>query len=100
MASRLFLKLILALVTKTHVLHRERTRLPGGWILAANHISHFDPPFLTVASRRKMDWMTSREFYDIPMLGLFLRAVDTFPVDRERPDRAVLRTPLALLPPS
>src|SRR5580658_2997374 len=94
MASRLLLKLILALVAKTHVLHRERTLLPGGWLLAANHISHFDPPFLGVACRRKMDWMTSRELYEVRPLGAWMRAVDTFPVDREHPDRAAIRTAL------
>jgi 1-acyl-sn-glycerol-3-phosphate acyltransferase len=97
MASRLLLKLILALVARTRVLHRERTLLPGGWMLAANHISHFDPPFLGVACRRKMDWMTSREFYDIPLLAAWLRAVDTFPVDRARPDRTSIRTAIARL---
>lgn len=66
-------------------------------MLAANHISHFDPPFLGVACLRKMDWMTSREFYAVPLLGLWMKAVDTFPVDRERPDRASIRTALARL---
>ena len=97
MASRLLLKLILALVARTRVLHRERTLLPGGWMLAANHISHFDPPFLGVACLRKMDWMTSKEFYRVPLLGLWMRAVDTFPVDREKPDRASIRIALARL---
>jgi 1-acyl-sn-glycerol-3-phosphate acyltransferase len=97
MASRLLLKLILAVVARTRVLHRERTLLRGGWMLAANHISHFDPPFLGVACLRKMDWMTSREFYRVPLLGLWLHAVDTFPVDREKPDRASIRTAIARL---
>ena len=94
MASRLLLKLILALVAKTHVLHRERTRLPGGWLLAPNHISHFDPPFLGVACLRKIDWMTSRELYEVAPLGAWMRAVDTFSVDRERPDRKAIRMAL------
>lgn len=97
MFSRFLLKLILGCSTRTYILHRERTRLRGGWMLAANHISHFDPPFLGVACLRKMDWMTSREFYAVPLLGLWMKAVDTFPVDRERPDRASIRTALARL---
>jgi 1-acyl-sn-glycerol-3-phosphate acyltransferase len=97
MASRLLLELILALVARTRVLHRERTLLPGGWMLAANHISHFDPPFLGVACLRKMDWMTSKELYQVPLLGGWMRAVDTFPVDREKPDRHSIRTALARL---
>jgi len=97
MASWLLAKLILALVARTCVLHRERTLLPGGWMLAANHISHFDPPFLGLACRRKLDWMTSQEFYRIPLLGLWMRTVGAFPVDRERPDRTAIRTALARL---
>jgi 1-acyl-sn-glycerol-3-phosphate acyltransferase len=97
MASRLLLKLILTVVARTRVLHRERTLLPGSWMLAANHISHFDPPFLGVACLRKMDWMTSREFYRVPLLGLWMHAVDTFPVDREKPDRASIRTAVSRL---
>lgn len=97
MLSRFLLKLILGFSTRTHILHRERTRLGGGWLLAANHISHFDPPFLGVACLRKMDWMASQEFYDVPLLGLWMKAVDTFPVDREKPDRASIRTALSRL---
>jgi 1-acyl-sn-glycerol-3-phosphate acyltransferase len=97
MLSRFLLKLILAWPCRTHRLHRKRTLLRGGYILAANHISHFDPPFVGVASLRKVDFMTSREFYAVPGLGLWMRAVDTFPVDREKPDRASIRTALQRL---
>ena len=97
MASRFILKWILALVTRTHVLHRERTALPGGWIFVSNHISHFDPPFLTVASRRKIDWMATRELYQPRPVALWMHAVDTFPVDRERADRAATREALSRL---
>jgi 1-acyl-sn-glycerol-3-phosphate acyltransferase len=97
MVSRLLLRGILALVTKTHVLHRERTRLPGGWLLVANHISHFDPPFLTVAAFRKIDWMATRELYVPGLAAAWMRAVDTFPVDREKVDRAAVRETVARL---
>ena len=57
----------------------------------ANHISHFDPLFLGIAFKRTIDWMTTEEFYDNPLLGAWLRALNTFPVDRSRPDRRALR---------
>jgi 1-acyl-sn-glycerol-3-phosphate acyltransferase len=97
MATKVTLKVILALVAKTHVLHRERSALPGGWLLAANHISHFDPPFLTVATRRKIDWMATRELYSPGIVALWMHSVDTFPVDRERVDRGAVRETLARL---
>ncbi|MEP6670466.1 MAG: lysophospholipid acyltransferase family protein [Chthoniobacter sp.] len=94
MISRFLLKLILGVVVKTHVLHRERSRLPGGWLFVSNHISHFDPPFLTVAAFRKLDWMATRELYHPWPVALWMKAVDTFPVDRERADRAATRETL------
>lgn len=98
MISRLLLNWILAAVTKTHVLHRERTRLRGGWLLVSNHISHFDPPFLTVAALRKIDWMATRELYAPGLVSLWMHAVDTFPVDREKAvDRAAVRESVARL---
>jgi 1-acyl-sn-glycerol-3-phosphate acyltransferase len=97
MASRFLLQGLLALVTKTRVLHRERARLPGGWLLVCNHISHFDPPFLTVAALRKIDWMATRELYAPGLVSAWMHAVDTFPVDREKVDRAAVREAVARL---
>lgn len=97
MVSRFLLKGLLGLVVKTHVLHRERSALPGGWIFVSNHISHFDPPFLTVAALRKLDWMATRELYHPKPVALWMHAVDTFPVDRERVDRAATRETLERL---
>ena len=60
-------------------------------MLVSNHISHFDPLFIAIAFGRTIDWMTTEEFYANPLAGLWLRAVNTFPVDRSRPDRRALR---------
>jgi 1-acyl-sn-glycerol-3-phosphate acyltransferase len=57
----------------------------------ANHISHFDPFFLSFSFRRVIDWMTTEEFYENPFEAAGLRAVNTFPVNRKRPDRRALR---------
>ena len=67
------------------------SELSGGAVVVSNHISHFDPGFLTVAFRRPIDWMTTAEFYSHPLAAAWLRAVDTFPVDRARPDQRALR---------
>lgn len=69
----------------------------GAAVLVANHISHFDPLFLAIGFDRTIDWMTTEEFYANPFAGAWLRAVNTFPVDRSRPDRRALRLGLARL---
>jgi 1-acyl-sn-glycerol-3-phosphate acyltransferase len=47
--------------------------------------------------RRKIDWMAMAEFFPIPLLGHFLRAVDAFPADRHRADRATIRSAIERL---
>lgn len=79
------------------VLHRERSALPGPCLFAANHISHFDPPLLGVASRRQIDFMAMAELFRNPLLGAFFRATGAFPADRSRTDRAAVRTALRRL---
>ena len=69
----------------------------GAAIIVANHISHFDPLFIAIALDRTIDWMTTEEFYANPLVGAWLRAVNTFPVDRSRPDRRALRVGVARL---
>src|SRR2546423_79553 len=89
--------LLFAVIGKMHILHRERSKVRGAYILAANHISHFDPPILSVAARRKIDWMGMIELFEKPIVATWLRAIDTFPTDRARVDRAAVRTALARL---
>jgi 1-acyl-sn-glycerol-3-phosphate acyltransferase len=60
-------------------------------VVVANHISHFDPFLLSYAFARTIDWMTTEEFYSNPLMGTWLRALNTVPVDRSRPDHRALR---------
>ena len=72
-------------------MRRENANRDGGFLLATNHISHFDPFIISSVVRRKIDWMAMAEFFPYPVLGHFLRAVDAFPVDRNRADRTTIR---------
>jgi 1-acyl-sn-glycerol-3-phosphate acyltransferase len=96
-ASRLLAKLLFAPFVKIHLLRPELARRDGAWILASNHISHFDPPLVGIAVRRKIDWMGMMELFRLPLLGPWLRAIDTFPVDRAHLDRHAVRIALTRL---
>jgi 1-acyl-sn-glycerol-3-phosphate acyltransferase len=71
--------------------------LQTGFLLAANHISHFDPFLISLAVRRKIDWMTMAEFFRSPIVGFLLRAIDAFPAERDRADRKTIRTAIERL---
>src|SRR5436190_7233458 len=85
------MKLLFGCVASLHVVRRENANRDGGFLLATNHISHFDPFIISSVVRRKIDWMAMAEFFPYPVLGHFLRAVDAFPVDRNRADRTTIR---------
>jgi 1-acyl-sn-glycerol-3-phosphate acyltransferase len=96
-AGKLLVRLVFGWVTRVRVLRRENANCVGGFLLAANHISHFDPFIISLVIRRKIDWMTMAEFFRPPALGVLLRAVDAFPVNRDRADRKTIRTAIERL---
>jgi len=91
------MKLLFAGVANVRVLKRGNANHDGGFLLAANHISHFDPFIISSVVRRKIDWMAMAEFFPLPVLGFLLRAVDAFPADRYRADRKTIRTAIQRL---
>lgn len=89
--SRNFLWLILKLLFRMRVSGVEHVPKTGGFILAPNHQSYWDPPAIGSASPRKVYFMAKEELFRIPLLAPWMRAVGTFPVKRGRPDRRALR---------
>jgi len=96
-AARLLMKAIFGCVARVRVLRSKNANYPGGFLLAANHISHFDPFIISAVVGRKIDWMAMAEFFPNPFFGAFLRAVDAFPAERNRADRATIRTAMERL---
>src|SRR5438105_8312654 len=96
-AASLSTKLVLGYSSRVYVVGRENAERVGGFLLASNHISHFDPPTISSVVRRKIDWMAMAEFFPVPGLGHFLRAVDAFPAARDRADRKTIRTAMERL---
>lgn len=91
------MKLLFGYAARVHVLRPENANRNGGFLLAVNHISHFDPFIISSVVERKIDWMALAEFFSYPLVGQFLRAVDAFPVDRNRAERATIRTAIERL---
>src|SRR6266568_8899223 len=95
--AAIFMKLLFGCVARVYVLRRGNSHLAGGFLLASNHISHFDPFIISSVVRRKIDWMAMAEFFPLPIVGFFLRAVDAFPAERDRADRKTIRTAIERL---
>src|SRR5262245_5306336 len=90
--GKLLVRFVFGCVARIHVLGRENANYVGGFLLASNHISHFDPFLIGLSVRRKIDWMTMAEFFRPPALGFVLHLIDAFPAERDRADLKTIRT--------
>lgn len=91
-SGKLLVRFVFGCVARVYVLGRENANRDGGFLLASNHISHFDPLLIALCVRRRIDWMTMAEFFRPAALGLLLRSIDAFPADRDRADLKTIRT--------
>jgi len=77
--------------------HQTRGVPAGPWILACNHLSHFDPPLIAGAFRRPLDFLAMRELFRPSWFGFLLRAANVIPVGRRQADTAALKAALQRL---
>ncbi len=69
----------------------------GAVLLAANHLSNWDPPLLATFLSRPVCYMAKQELFEIPIFGKAIRACHSFPVRRGAADRAAIKTALQIL---
>lgn len=66
-------------------------------ILAPNHVSYFDPFWVSIPFHRPLAYMTWDKIMRLPLLGRLGKAYGAFPVNIEKGDRAALRHALGHL---
>ncbi|MCX6934905.1 MAG: lysophospholipid acyltransferase family protein [Verrucomicrobia bacterium] len=73
-------------------------KVPAGpWILASNHLSHFDPTIIAGAFSRPIDFLAMRELFRPAWFGLIMRSCNVIPVGRKQADTTALKTALTRL---
>ena len=76
---------------------QEHVPESGPVILAPNHVSYLDPVVVGIAVSRRIHFMAKKELFRNPLIGWFLRALQAYPVTRERVDPSTLKRTLSLL---
>jgi 1-acyl-sn-glycerol-3-phosphate acyltransferase len=87
----------LRLGSRAHYDGMELVPATGPALVLSNHISHFDPPYLTAKFPRIVHFMADKPLLEIPVLGQMMAWGHVFPIDRTRNDRNALRTAMARL---
>ena len=65
----------------------------GKFIYTANHVSHFDPPFVSMACMRPITYMAKKELFEKGDKFEFLvKRLGAFAVDRTKPELATFKT--------
>jgi len=80
------------LVCRTKVVYFGNLPTGTGYILASNHISHFDPPFLGSRFKRYVDWMAMEELFRNRVSAVLMESLCAFRVRRDGTDRTGIRT--------
>ncbi|WP_196594682.1 lysophospholipid acyltransferase family protein [Pectinatus sottacetonis] len=63
----------------------------GGVIIAANHLSNWDPMLISCFLNRCVGYMAKEELFKIPILGTMLKVLHSFPIHRGTFDRRAIR---------
>ena len=84
-------------VWRLRVVGTENVPLTGPLIVAANHVSNMDPPFLGVSMPRPVSYMAKKELFAVPILGWLIERLNAYPVDRQAGGTAALRASLRML---
>ena len=74
--------LIFRLFCRVHSVVLEPPPRQGAFIVASNHISHFDPPFLSAFFPRDLDWVTMEELFRYSWSARFFSWLNAISIDR------------------
>lgn len=94
---RIFFRLLFRILFRARVVGAENVPLEGKIILAANHLSNWDPPFLATFLDRNVFYMAKEELFANKIFAAAITNLGVFPVKRGTADRNAIKHALGLL---
>ena len=90
-------RVVLYFIMPMKVIGAEKVVYDKGVILAGNHQSNWDPVFVALAYKKKMNYMAKKELFTFKPFGKLLSALGAFPVDRGNADLKAIKTAMGIL---
>jgi len=96
---RASLFIIFHLCFRVRVVGKENVPQHGPLLVASNHLSEWDPPFLGTFLPWQVHWVAKVELFELLGGGMnfFFRMLHCIPVDREKADLAAIRQVVKVL---
>ncbi|MBR1729406.1 MAG: 1-acyl-sn-glycerol-3-phosphate acyltransferase [Selenomonadaceae bacterium] len=94
---KIFFRLFFKIIFRTKVIGLENIPKDGGIILAANHLSNWDPPFLATFFDRKVNYMAKEELFKNKIFATAIRNLGVFPVKRGKADKDAIKHAIKLI---
>ena len=96
-ATKIVLYYFFKIFFRYKVIGAEHIPASGGVIIAANHISLWDPPLIGTSLNRSIHFMAKEELFSNPIFKWVITKLQSFPVRRGAPDRTAIRYAINLL---
>ncbi len=93
---RVILMVFYKLLFRFEVRGAENIPREGGVIIAANHLSHLDPPLIGLSIRRRATFMAKRSLFHNPLIGWFVKTF-SIPIDRGTPRPSTIKEAVSRL---
>jgi 1-acyl-sn-glycerol-3-phosphate acyltransferase len=77
-------------VLKAEIIGEEHLNNWNGGIIASNHISLTDPPFIGSLIPQEIYFLAKKELFDIPLFGMLIRKLNAIPIRRGAIDRKAI----------
>ena len=94
---KILCRAVFGIIFRTKVIGAENIPTNGAFILAANHMSNFDPPFLGTFIDRIVNYMGKEELFKNPVMAMICRGLNVFPVKRGAADKTAIKTAVKIL---
>lgn len=95
--AKAFVQGLARLIWRARATGEQNVPATGALIVACNHVSYLDPPFMGSFCPRRISYMAKKELFEIPLLGPIIRALGAYPVDRHGSATAAIKRSLSVL---
>ena len=94
---KILCRFVFGIIFRTKVIGAENIPKDGAFILASNHVSNWDPPFLGTFIDRIVNYMGKEELFKNPIMAAVCRGLNVFPVKRGTADKNAIKAAVKIL---